>query len=69
MASTSSASGPTISSVRDEPATRTGLGPALLVVLRPEDVGGWLRLAGLATMAVCGGLLTAAGSAARRRAA
>jgi PAT family beta-lactamase induction signal transducer AmpG len=53
----------------DDDATRTGLGPALLVVLRPEDVGGWLRLAGLATMAVCGGLLTAAGSAARRRAA
>jgi PAT family beta-lactamase induction signal transducer AmpG len=53
----------------DDDATRTGLGAALLVLAQPEDVNDWLRLAGLATMAVCGGLLAAAGAAARRHGA
>ena len=56
--------------VLDPPADAAPLGlrAALLVVLQPHDVGGWLRLVGLAVLAACAGLLTAAGAAARRRA-
>jgi len=40
---------------------------ALFSVLGPVDAGGWIQLIGIAAFTLCGGMLTAAVAAARRR--
>lgn len=45
-----------------------GAREALTAVLAPIDAGGWIQLVGIAAFTLCGGLLTAAVVAARRRA-